>query len=116
MGLSLHLSKRLNPTQNKVITDYKWSHIAPTGLTYWPIHSIWHPDILDFFIDSTPSNLPLAIFNISSDHTPVMLVIERETNKIPLRSSITSDNINWTHYKKYLSNNKKLGIPLKTAQ
>ncbi|KAL4132232.1 hypothetical protein QTP88_009432 [Uroleucon formosanum] len=104
---------------HKTITDHKWSLLAPTGPTYWPTHTNRHPDILDFFIYSTPSNLPLAIYNItdiSSDHTPVKLVIDGETNEIPTRSSLTSGQINWTHYKKYLSNNTKLGIPLKTAQ
>jgi len=59
---------------HKTITDHKWSHLATTGPTYWPTHTNRHPDILDFFIYSTPSNLSLAIFNItdlSSDHTPV---------------------------------------------
>ena len=56
------------------------------------------------------------ITDLSSDHTPVKLVINGETNQIPIRSSLTSGPINWTHYKKYLNNNTKLGIPLKTAQ
>jgi len=63
--------------------------------------------------------LPLSIFNItdlSSDHTPVKLVIDGEPNQIPKRSFLTSRPINWNHYRKYLNNNTKLGIPLKTAK
>ncbi|VVC32987.1 Endonuclease/exonuclease/phosphatase [Cinara cedri] len=103
---------------HKTITDHNWSHLVPTGPTYWPTHINRHPDILDFFIYSLPSNLPLAISNImdlSSDHTPVKLVIDGVTNQIPIRSFLISSPINWTHYKKYLSDNTKLGIPLKTA-
>uniref|UniRef100_A0A2H8TSG9 RNA-directed DNA polymerase from mobile element jockey n=1 Tax=Melanaphis sacchari TaxID=742174 RepID=A0A2H8TSG9_9HEMI len=62
---------------HKTIIDHKWSLLAPTGPTHWPTHTNTHPDILDFFIYFTPSNLPLAIYNItdlSSDHTPVKLV------------------------------------------
>lgn len=74
-----------------------------------------HPDILDFFIHSTPTNLSLSIFNIS-DHSPVKLVIDGGINQVPKRPSLTTGPINWAQYKSYLQINTKLGIPLKTAQ
>jgi len=117
--MGCHFTSRRGKILNKIITDHKWSHLALSGPTYWPTHSNRYSDILDFFIYSTPSNLPLTIFNITdlaSDHTSVKLVIDIETNQNPIRSSLTSGPINWTHYKKYLRNNKKLDIPLKTAQ
>jgi len=101
----------------KTITNHKSSHLAPTGPTYWPIHT--NLDILDFFIYSTQSNLFLAIFNITDlplDHAPVKLVIDGETNQTPIRSFLATDPINWTHYKKYLSNNTQSGITPKTIK
>lgn len=64
-------------------------------------------------------NIKYALLNIadlSSDHIPVKLGTDCETIQISIRSSLTSGPINWNHYKKYLSNNIKLGIPLNTAQ
>lgn len=85
-------------TLYKTLTDRTWSHISPVEPTYWPTHTNRHPDILDFFIHSTPSNLSLSIFNItdlSSDHSPVKLVIDGGINQVPKRPPLPTGPVNW---------------------
>jgi hypothetical protein len=104
---------------HKILTDRNWSHQSTIGPTYWPTHTNRHPDILDFFIHSTPSNLSFFIFNItdlSSNHSPVKLTIAGGINQVLKWPSLTTGPINWIQYKNYLQISTKLGIPLKTAQ
>jgi hypothetical protein len=114
LSLKLPRDKILHKTLNKC----NWSLLSSIGSTYWRTYTNRHSNILDFFIHSTPSNLSLSIFNItdlSSDHSPVKLVIDGGINQVPKQPLLTTGPINWAQYKKYLQINTKLGIPLKTS-
>ncbi|KAF0768396.1 cytosolic carboxypeptidase 6 isoform X2 [Aphis craccivora] len=91
---------------------------SPLPKNFWSTacsKKITQPD--GFICKSSANGLILNTYTTDSyHHTPVKLVIDGEPNQIPKRSFLTSRPINWNHYRKYLNNNTKLGIPLKTAK
>lgn len=74
------------------INNKNYSSLAPQGPTYWHFHNNRLPEILDIFVKKLPSKIHCNVTNLydlSSDHTPIMLKLE--LNVPPERSeSLTS--------------------------
>lgn len=86
--------------------------------TYWPSDINKIPDVLDFFIVKGVNQSYIRTYwsqDLSSDHSPVLLIISSfiiEDNK---QSSIHNNKTDWKYFSEWLINNSTANLPLKSA-
>lgn len=101
----------------KIMNNNNYTHISPNGPTYWPQHQNRHPDILDFFISTLPRYINFSVTNLndlSSDHTPVLLKLNKAPELNPIHLSLSQGPINWNEFAEIMQNTTNLKISLKS--
>jgi hypothetical protein len=92
-------------------------NLMHVSTTYWPSDKRKVPDLLDFGITKgipACSIHTVAGFDLSSDHSPVLLTMHTKItpqNRPPTLSSKTTD---WATFQNYINENLTLKVPLKT--
>ncbi|KAL4136298.1 hypothetical protein QTP88_007846 [Uroleucon formosanum] len=103
---------------NNLISNKALKILSPQYPTYWPSHQNRQPDILDFFISTLPNHISATIKNsadLSSDHSPVILILNDSSVKTKSYPTLTPGNIIWSNFQAILENKITLNIPLKTT-
>lgn len=92
------------------------SHVSPGTPTYWPTDPKKLPDLIDFAVSKNiPRNLISAecLSELSSDHSPVLIQLQRHPEFANRPGKLTSQKTNWLRYKKYVSSHIELNPHLK---
>uniref|UniRef100_A0A2S2N814 Putative RNA-directed DNA polymerase n=1 Tax=Schizaphis graminum TaxID=13262 RepID=A0A2S2N814_SCHGA len=112
---------RQTNTRGRVLNNYiinnKLKIISPKNPTYWPSHTNRLPDILDFFITTLPNHVKFQIFDsldLSSDHTPVILILNDTSYTTKSYPTLTPGKTNWSTFRNILDNTINLNTSLKT--
>lgn len=87
------------------------------GPTYWPTDRDKIPDLLDFFISKKVSPNFLHIeenFDLSSDHSPVILTLSEKIIKRENKPSLTNKTTDWVSFKCELEKVINLNVSLNT--
>lgn len=90
---------------------------SPNEPTYWPTDTRRAPDILDICICKGFSHQTLKItssFDLSSDHTPIILSISTSVHLTQHPPSLFNSRTNWIKFQAILTEKVKPNIPLKT--
>ena len=85
--------------------------------TYWPSDKRKIPDLLDFGITKgIPAHSIQAVagFDLSSDHSPVLLTMHKRITPQTRPSTLTSKTTDWVTFQNYINENPTLQVPLKT--
>jgi len=99
------------------MSDSNYDYISNGAPTYWPTDQRKLPDLLDFFVShGLPRNNYLihSNFDLSSDHTPVIVSLSTAAIKKPLPPKLTTRNTDWNIIQHYLVENTNLNIGLKS--
>jgi hypothetical protein len=92
------------------------NHISTREPTYWPSDCNKLPDLLDFCVTKgIPRNsaLPTSCFDLSSDHSPVLITLTPcALNQAPQPS--LCNKTNWDYYRHLITAALTLHVPLKT--
>jgi hypothetical protein len=114
-------SRIINPrgrTLRQLSMDKVYSFHSPNSPTYWPTARHKLPDLLDFYISKGLNSIPAivtALPDLSSDHSPVHLLLDvRPAPRIPA-PSLTAGLMNWDLFRMKLETNLNNNISLKTA-
>jgi len=84
--------------------------------TYWPSDKRKIPDILDFGVTKgIPAHSVQAVagFDLSSDHSPVILTMHTRITPQTRPSTLTSKTTDWVTFQNYINENLTLKFPLK---
>jgi len=85
--------------------------------TYWPSDKRKVPDLLDFGITKgIPAHSIQAVagFDLSSDHSPVLLNMHTKITPQNCPSTLSSKTTNWVTFQNHINENLTLKVPLKT--
>lgn len=111
---------RLTTTKGKelwnTIRDNSLSHASTGQPTYWPTDRSKIPDLIDFCVTKNINASYISVessFDLSSDHSPVIITLSTKALKIPSTPKLTSKKTNWQAYKDNFVNNCVGGLPLK---
>jgi len=80
-------------------------YVSPGSPTYWPADPRKVPDVIDFVVTKIISrNLVRAksLLHLSSDHSPVLIILLQSPKIIRHPYRLTSHRTNWLKYKKYV--------------
>jgi hypothetical protein len=93
------------------------SHISTGEPTYWPSDCKKLPDLLDFCVTKgipRDSALPTSCFELSSDHSPVLITLSPSVLNQALPRCLCNSTTNWDYFHHLISTNLTLHVPLKT--
>lgn len=100
--------------------DENWCTVHSSGTpTYWPTDPLKIPDLLDFFVVKGLSTNFIDVYhdnNLSSDHTPVILLVSKKIIRKLCAPKLCSRQTDWNLFRETLANKINLKIPLKTPQ
>lgn len=85
--------------------------------TYWPSATTKLPDLIDFFVCKGINHLFKTTNNIadlSSDHSPILFILDSQPSLIIPRPSLTNGLNNWDLFRTNVAENINLNLPLKT--
>jgi exonuclease III len=85
--------------------------------TYWPTDRHKIPDVIDFCVTKGIARNYLNIescLELSSDHSPLLIILETQVTKISRAPVLSSKNTNWEIFRDILTSQLNLNIPLKT--
>lgn len=92
---------------------------SPGTPTYWPAARNRLPDALDIFIsrglDQTRINIDSLVQDLSSDHSPVVFVLNNAPVATTPPPSLTSGFIDWENFRTHLNATLDLDVPLRTV-
>jgi hypothetical protein len=113
-GSSLTTPKDRNLMQS--ITSHNCSYLSAGTPTYWPSDPNKTPDLLDFLelknIIPTFTHIE-ATWDLSSDHTPIILILSTHTFSKPDFPRLKSPKTDWNNFRTHINENTHLNIPLK---
>lgn len=87
--------------------------------TYWPSDQRKIPDLIDFCVAKGISNERLVCKNsldLSSDHSPVIITLDKELQNNLQKCHLHNKKTNWTHFKTILSSKLNVKMPLKSEE
>jgi hypothetical protein len=93
-------------------------HLSFGEPTYWPTDRNKLPDLVDFCITkgiSLNHVFAKSCFEISSDHTQVLITLSFETSLCMPHPSICNKKTNWEAFRLLLTDHLNLNVPLKTT-
>lgn len=96
-----------------------FTYLSTGEPTYWPTDPNKTPDLLDFFIAHGLSDNYTQVesnFDLSSDHSPLILTLSTTLINKPANISLTSSRTNWDEFRGYINENINLNRRLKTPQ
>lgn len=85
--------------------------------TYWPTDPNKLPDIIDFFISKGINSNHVLMHNsndLSSDHSPVVMIINDNILEKPHPPSLINNKTNWYLFQRYVTESTDLNVSLKT--
>ena len=101
----------------RTMSDSNYDYISNGAPRYWPTDPLNLPDLLDFFVSQAlhrNKHLIHSNFDLSSDHTPVIVSLSAAAiNKSP-PPKLTTRNTNWNTFQNYLEENTNLNVRLKS--
>ena len=92
------------------ITQSNLETISTGSPTYWPSDKNKVPDLIDFFVLKGISKYNTRIensYDLSSDHSPVILHLSTNTLKTEFNDRITNKNTKWKIYSHLMEKNVK---------
>lgn len=114
---------RLTTTKGRelyaLINENNYSTLSTGEPTYWPTDVNKIPDLLDFCITHGISSNYLDIqsnFDLTSDHTPIIVTISTTIIKKQSRLKLYSKNTDWELFKEHIRQNLNLDISMKTEE
>jgi hypothetical protein len=99
------------------MSDSNYDYISNGAPTYWPTNPRKLTDLLDFFVSHglhRSNYLIHSKFDLSSDHTPVIVSLSTAAINKPLPPKLTTRNTDWNTFQNYLEENTNLNIRLKS--
>lgn len=99
------------------VSTSKLDVISSGHPTYWPTDRKKIPDLIDFGITRGIKREQISatpIYDLSSDHSPVIINIHLINNLPPVKPIFPNKNTNWLKYKKYISSHLPQNISLKS--
>lgn len=87
--------------------------------TYWPTDPAKKPDCIDFFVTKGISSSYVDLRNLSdlsSDHSPLLLVLSNTILVKRASQSLTSKRTDWDQFREIVNGKINLRIKLKTAE
>lgn len=85
--------------------------------TYWPADPQKIPDLIDFFITRGIAKNYVMVENaegLSSDHSPVALMVSETVNELHQSPTLTNHKTNWEQFRVNVDANISLNVSLKT--
>lgn len=117
-----HWGSRLITTKGRELlrtaNEHNMSFISTSNPTYWPSDPNKTPDLLDFFVVKGINENYMKVENcyeLSSDHSPVILTISATFLKTNRQPSLTSRRTDWDLFREELEAKINLRIPLITS-
>lgn len=114
---------RLVSTKGKqlleTINEKNLDSVSTGHPTYWPTDRQKTPDLLDFFIvKGVPRSYMKSdvCYDLSSDHSPVLLTLCTESLKIEDPTHLTNRKTKWPLYRKILEQSSEMKFALKSAE
>ena len=101
----------------RAMRDSNYDYISNGAPTYWPTDPRKLPDLLDFFVSHglhRNNYLIHSNYDLSSDHTPVIVSLSTAAINKPLPPKLTTRNTDWNAFQNYLDENTNLNIRLKS--
>jgi exonuclease III len=112
---------RLSTTKGRnlwrAMSDCNCDYISTGEPTYWLTDQRKLPDLLDFFVShglSRHNYLIHSSFDLSSDHTPVIVSLSTAAIATPLPPRLTTRHTDWNIFQNYLEDKTNLNIRLKS--
>ena len=84
--------------------------------TYWPSDNRKVPDLLDFGVTKgipTHSIQAVTDFDLSSDHSPVLLTMHKRITPQNCPPTLSSKTTDWVTFQNYINENLTFKVPLK---
>lgn len=103
----------------KTMLKNNLSHISPGSPTYWPSDKNKLPDVIDFCITKgVPGNYAIAecTLDLSSDHTPIIVTIDKELVELSRPPFLHSKSTNWENFSYLIDQNLSTNINLRNAE
>ena len=103
---------------HNTLSTFPHSIHTPGQPTYWPISTRKRPDLLDFFISYNLAPLrgtTSMVNDMSSDHSPVLLLLDTRPIPKPVRPTLMNGPIDWDGFREEVERRIDLKIPLKTS-
>ena len=104
---------------NRILNSHNFSFTSPSSPTYWPADPSRLPDLLDFFISFGLGSIHTAVtslYDLSSDHSPVLLTLDLCPIFSPKPPSLTPGPTNWGKFQSLSDSRLNLHVPLKTPR
>ena len=111
-----------NPKGKQLYETLKSENLSPVSTnepTYWPSDLNKKPDLIDFAIVkglNTNSLLAKSCFDLSSDHSPVIITLKSTIKMHQKNRSLYNGKTNWSKYKEFIINHLSCNISLKTPE
>lgn len=115
-------SRLINPRGRalyKTMADNNFNQITNGHPTYWPTDRNKIPDLLDFCVTKGVAqiyNKSESCFDLSSDHTPVLITISTVLLKNQRPQSLYNQHTDWEYFREQLTSILTTQIPLKTER
>jgi hypothetical protein len=100
----------------KAISSYNCHYFSIGGPTYWPTDLTKLPDLLDFLLArGIPANYIQveSVFELSSDHSPVIATIGASTIHKVATPTLTTTHTNWEKFRDYINEHINLRLRIK---
>jgi len=107
-----HWGSRLTTTKGRnlwrAMSGSNYDYISNGAPAYWPTDPRNLPDLLDFFVSHGLPRNNYQIhsnYDLSSDHTPVIVSLSTAAIDKPLPPKLTTRNTDWNTFQHYLEEN-----------
>jgi hypothetical protein len=102
----------------KTIERLNHRHLSSGESTYWPTDRNKVPDLVDFCVTKciSPDYISArSCFELSSDHTPILITLLVETSLCSSHLSLCNNNTNWEAFRLLITEHLQLSVPPKTT-
>lgn len=113
-------SRLITPRGRQLLSSINYLSLdvtSPNSPTCWPSDINKIPDLIDFCISKNMSpklHKCYTLPELSSDHSPVLLILNSIPNIMETQCKLHSRRTNWKYYKELVSKSLNLKVPLKT--
>jgi hypothetical protein len=105
-------------TIQKTIERLNYRHLSSGEPTYWPTDRNKIPDLVDFCVTKgiSPDYISArSCFELSSDHTPILITLSVENSLRSPLPSLCNNNTNWEAFRLLITEHLQLNVHLKTT-
>jgi hypothetical protein len=100
----------------KAISSYNCRYFSTGEPTYWPTDLTKLPDLLDFLVTRGIPAIYIqveSVFELSSDHSPVIVTIYASTIHKAATPTLTMTHTNWDKFRDYINEHINLCLRIK---